>query len=343
MATVTRTFQGSPRVRPETSARVLASAERLGYRPDAIARTLVTGTSQTIGVLIPSLVEPYWAEIADSIEQRAAEQGYAVLLASSRRDSEREREMFEMLCGKRVDGMITGGLSNAFEHWGHRRPKIPIVLIEWDQVPQWDLLEDLTEGPLTSRLRRLPDEAIVGEWLTHVSADDTGGGELIVRHLLDLGHVRFAFLVCPPVRPYVLRLLGMRIALEEAGLELGSVVQTADTFEGGRTAAMGLLTSASPPTALVCGSDAVAVGALKASHELGVTVPAEVSIVGYDDVELAAYVDPPLTTLRNPMRQLGELALDIVLRARAGEKVPPSCRLTGVLVPRDSTGPAPDR
>ena len=83
IATVTRTFQGSPQVRPETSARVLASAERLGYRPDSIARALVTGTSNTIGVLIRSLVEPYWAEIADTIEQRASEHGYSVLLASS--------------------------------------------------------------------------------------------------------------------------------------------------------------------------------------------------------------------------------------------------------------------
>lgn len=341
IATVTRVFQDSPRVRPETRARVLESAQRLGYRPDSIARTLVTGTSQTIGVLIPSLVEPYWAQIADAIEHHAGERGYSVLLASSRGEPEREREMLDTLFGKRVDGVIVGGLAGETSRWPARTARAPVVLLEWDATPQWELLEDMSEGKLSRRLRRLPKETIAGEWFAHVSADDTAGGALIARHLLELGHTRFAFLVCPPVRPYLLRLLGMRIALEEADVELGSVVSTADTFEGGREVAGRLLHEPSPPTVLVCGSDVVAVGAIKAAHELGVRVPTDVSITGYDDIELAAYLDPPLTTLRNPMRELGETALDLLLQGRAGEQGPISRRLTGVLVPRASTGQAP--
>ena len=341
LATVTRTLQGSPRVRPETSARVLECAKRLGYRPDSIARTLVTGTSQTIGVLIPSLVEPYWAEIADAIEQRAAELGYSVLLASSQHRPDHEQEMLEMLFSKRVDGIIVGAVSGDPDRWPHRDRRMPIVMLEWDSMPQWDLLEALSEGPLTRRLRGLPEEKAAGEWFAHVSTDDAEGGAQIVRHLLDLGHERFAFLVCPPVRSYLLRLLGMRITLEQAGLELGTVIPTTDSFEGGREATTRLLSATPAPTALVCGSDAVAVGAIKAAHELGVKVPADVSVAGYDDIELAAYVDPPLTTLRNPMRELGQSALDLLLRARAGEQGPISHRLAGDLVIRDSTGPAP--
>jgi DNA-binding LacI/PurR family transcriptional regulator len=339
IATVTRTFQGSAQVRPETSARVLASAERLGYRPDSIARALVTGTSNTIGVLIRSLVEPYWAEIADTIEQRASEHGYSVLLASSQGRPEREREMLETLFGKRVDGVIVGAVTGDPHQWPSRSKHTPVVVLEWDSTPQWELLEELSDGPLSRRLRRLPEESVAGDWFAHLSTDDVAGGALIVRHLLELGHRRLAFLVCPPVRSYLLRLLGMRIALEEAGLKLGAVIPTPDTFEGGRVVANRLLDSTAPPTALVCGSDAVAVGAIKAAHDLGVEVPADVSIVGYDDIELAAYVDPPLTTLRNPMRELGELALELLLRGRAGESGPISRRLAGALVVRDSTGP----
>ncbi|HEV7941637.1 MAG TPA: LacI family DNA-binding transcriptional regulator [Solirubrobacteraceae bacterium] len=343
MATVTRALQGSPRLRPETRERVLESAKRLGYRPDSIARTLVTGTSGTIGVLIPSLVEPYWAEIAAAIEQRAAAHRQAVLLASSQHHPEHEQEMLEMLFSKRVDGIIVGAVSGDPNRWPRSDRRTPIVMIEWDAMPQWDLLEALAEGPLTRRLRDLPQERVAGDWFAHVSTDDAAGGAQIARHLLDLGHTRFAFLVCPPVRSYLLRLLGMRITLEEAGLELTTVVATTDSFEGGHELATRLLSGSAAPTALVCGSDAVAVGAIKAAHEMGVHVPADVSITGYDDIELAAYVDPPLTTLRNPMRELGQAALDLLLRGRAGERGPISHRLTGELRVRDSTGPAPAR
>ena len=214
IATVTRTFQGSPRVRPETSARVRESARALDYRPDSIARTLVTGTSHTIGMLIPSLVEPYWAEIADAIERRAAAHHYSVLLASSRRSLQQQQQMLEMFFDKRVDGVIVGGLSSDISDWPRRRPQTPLVLLGWDDEPRWDLLGELSEAPLSPRLRRLSQETITGDWLAHVSSDDVAGGALIVRHLLELGHSRFAFLVCPPVRSYLLRLLGVRLEME---------------------------------------------------------------------------------------------------------------------------------
>jgi LacI family transcriptional regulator len=336
---VTRALQGSSKVRPETSARVLESAARLGYRPDANARALVMGTSSTIGVLIPSLVQPYWAEIAAAIEGRAGEQGYSIVLASSRGRAERERAMLDMLFGKRLDGVIVGAVSSDPHDWS-ADARTPIVLLEWDAKPQWELLEELSDGPLRARARSLPQETPAGAWAAHVSTDDTAGGALSARHLLALGHTRLAFIVGPPVRPYLLRLLGVRTALEEAGHELAAVVSAADTFEGGRAAASDLLAAADRPSALVCCSDAIAVGAIKAARELDLEIPGDVSIMGYDDIELAAYVEPPLTTLRNPMHELGELALDLLLQARAGQQEPVSRRLTGTLIERASTGPA---
>lgn len=343
IATVTRAFQGSPSVRPETSERVLEGAALLGYQPNSLARALVTGTTNTIGVLIRSLVDPYWAEIADAIEQRAGERGCSVLLASSQGRPEREREKLEMLYGKRVDGVIVGGVSGDPTRWPQARTRTPAVLLLWDSIPQPELLEELTGGSLNSRLRNLPQETLPGEWLGHVSTDDAAGGALIARHLLELGHRSFAYLVPPPVRSHLLRLLGMRTTLESAGVKLGPVLPAADTFESGRTMAMQLLRGSSPPTALVCATDVIAVGAIRAAHELGVKVPEDVSIVGYDDIDLASYVDPPLTTLRNPMRELGEVALDLLLRGSADETGAIARRLTGTLMARGSSGPAPPR
>jgi DNA-binding LacI/PurR family transcriptional regulator len=341
VATVTRTFQGSSLVRPATRARVLESAERLGYRPNPIAQALATGSSQTIGVLIPSLAQAYWAEVAEVIEHRAAEQGYAVLLANSRGEPEREQAMLQTFLEKRLDGVIVGAVAGDPQRWPSR-PATPIVLLEWDATPQQELLEELRDGPLSRRLRRLPQETIAGDWLAHVSTDDAAGGALIGRALLELGHRRIAFLMGPPVRPDLLRLLGLRTALEDAGHAPAAVVSAADdTFEAGRSLAHGLLDAPAPPTALVCCSDTLAVGALRAAHELGLDVPRDVSIAGFDDIELAAYLDPPLTTVRNPMRQLGELALDLLLQGRAGETGPICRRLTGTLIERGTTGVAP--
>jgi LacI family transcriptional regulator len=341
IATVTRALQGSPLVRPATSERVLAAASQLGYRPNPNARALITGRSSTIGVLIPSLLHAYWAEVANAIEQRAGEHGYTVLLVSSHGDPAREREMLEVLHGRRVDGVIVGAVAGDPLAWPEPGPTTPVVLLDWDQTPQWKLLEQLSTGPIRPRLRRLPEEAPAGEWSAHVTADDVAGGALIARHLLALGHTRIAYLVGPPTRPYLLRLLGMRTALREAGHDLTAVVKTPDTYEGGRAVAAELLSGAEPPTALVCARDVVAVGAMKAAHALGLDVPRDVSVIGYDDIDVATYAEPPLTTLRLPMPELGKLAFDLLMQARAGASESGLHRLSGRLVERSSTGPPP--
>jgi LacI family transcriptional regulator len=338
IATVTRTFQASPKVRPETSARVRESAKRLGYRPDSVAQALVTGLSRTIGVVIPSLVQSYWAEIADAIEARAAQRDYSVILASSRGDPARERAMLDMLSGKRVDGVIVGAVSGDPREWPLSARAGPLVLLEWDAEPQWDLLDELSEGITPSRLRRIADQTIAGEGLLHVSTDDTAGGALIARHLLQLGHEHVTFVIGPPVRPYLLRLLGAKLTLEGAGHRLEVVRADADSFNGGLAAAQEILGGGTRATAIVCCSDAIAVGVVRGARELGVEVPQELSITGYDDISVAAFVEPPLTTLRNPMRELGRLALDLALGSSV-EMTASQRSLTGRLVVRDSSGP----
>jgi LacI family transcriptional regulator len=340
IATVTRTFQGSSKVRPETRARVVAAAKQLGYRPDAAAQALATGASKTIGLMIPSLVDPYWGEVADAIEHSAAEQGYSVVLASSRGEPEREHAMLDILFGKRLDGIIVGGVAGDPDAWpesGHRRS--PLVLMQWESTPRWDVLDELRGQPLTPRMWRLAEQRIGGRWSAHVSSDDVAGAAIVAEHLLELGHREIAFIASLPVRPCLLRLLGVRSTLRDAGLELRTVVVAEDTFEGGRSIAAGLLDGASRPTALICTSDVIAVGAMRAVHERNLDVPTDISVVGYDDIELAAYVDPPLTTLNNPKRQLGELALDFVLGALEDAQGPLQRSVVGSLTLRGSTAP----
>jgi LacI family transcriptional regulator len=345
IATVTRAFQGSPLVRPETIERVREAAEKLGYRPDSVAQALATGHSNTVGVLVPSLLESYWGEIADAIEHRAGELGYSVVLASSRGEPERERAMLDVLFGKRLNGIIVAGVAGDPRDWpdgGPRRP--PLVLLEWDATPQWDILEELSHAPL-ERMWRLTEQQVPGEWLASVAYDDIVGGTLMARHLLELGHTDLAFIAGSPVRTCLLRLLGIRSSVEEAGHRLRYVRVAEDSFEGGRVLGAAVLAEPDRPTAFVCYSDVIAIGLIRAAHDLGLDVPGDVSVSGYDDIEIASYLDPPLTTIRNPKTELGELALELLLRPPTGPRSPIHKKLTGSLVARESTDrpPRPQR
>lgn len=343
IATVTRTFQGSPKVRPETRARVLEAAEQLGYRPDSVARALATGSTSTVGVLVPSVATPYWGEVTQGIEQLAGEHGYSVIVASSRGEPERERSMLELLFAKRLDGIIVGGAAGNAASWpapDQRTP--PLVLLEWDETPRWDLLESFGAGAITPpTLRRMSDQDVPGPWAAQVVYDDVAGGRAVAQHLLSLGHRNVAFVAGPPVRTCLLRLLGFRAAFQEAGLDAQVLAAAEDTFDAARAVARTCLEQPSRPTALACYSDVLAIGAVKAAHDAGLDVPGDVSIVGYDDIEFADYVDPPLTTLRNPKRELGELALQLVLEARASELRGRRHELAGTLIERASTGSPP--
>ena len=173
IATVTRTYQNSPRVRPETSARVLEVANRLLYRPDAVARALVTGKSNAIGLLVPSLLEEYWGEIADSIERRAAEKGLSLVLASSRGEPERERAMIDLLLGKRLDGIIVaGGAGDLTTLPGRSSRRPPLVVLDWDSPAKSNQLERVGTARLTRQLQRTSESVLEGDWNAHLSLDD---------------------------------------------------------------------------------------------------------------------------------------------------------------------------
>ncbi len=339
VATVTRALHGHPRVRPETRRRVEQAAVALGYRPDFNARALATGASRTIGLLVPSIGDRFCAEVAAGIEARAAEASRAVLLASSQHEPEREHELAALFLAKRVEGIIVASARVEPHDWFRpdERP-VPVVLVNLDErLAARELRAARSASPratLAAWARRDPP----APWLARLSFDDAGAAAEAVRHLLALGHERLAFVGEAPVRPAALRLLGFRLACAEAGVEPLAIMPCELTLEGGRRAATELLQRRDRPTAIVAYDDVVAIGTMRAAHALGLHVPDDVALVGFDDIDIAAFVEPPLTTVRQQKEEMGRLAVELLLRGLESD-LGLHDTLTGELVVRGSSLP----
>ncbi len=338
-ATVTRALQGHPRVRPETRARVEEAALALGYVPHRGARALAMRSSRTIGLLVPSSADGFWGEVAEGLEERAALDGFATLLATSHADAERERALITLFVGKRVDGIVVG--SAAGSSWLDLPPAATrLVLVNWEASLGDAQLEAARCDPVERVVAAI--EARTGAVpFAHVRTDDAAGAADATRHLLALGHRRIAFAGLRPVRPSLLRLLGVRRALAEVGLEPACVVEASASLDEGRRAGREILAARDRPTAVVAFDDMVAVGVIRAAHAAGLAVPRDLSVTGFDDVAVAAFVEPPLTTVRQHKAALGGLAVEVILGALAGSPVPAPPILRGTLVVRESTAPPP--
>ena len=285
-ATVSRVITGSVAARPLTRARVLAAAATLGYRPSAVARSLKLRTTRTLGLLVTDIQNPYYPEIVRAVEDAALERNLAVLLCNGADDPGREETYLDLLVDRRVDGIIiaSSGLQERHGAWLARR-SVPVVLVNW-------AAPDL----------RLP--AILG--------DNRAGGRLATEHLLSLGHRRIGHLSAPARNAAAAeRLDGIRAALADAGLDPGAlvVVEGDGQVAGGELAASDLLDRVPGLTGIVCYNDLTAIGAVHAVRARGLRVPADVSVIGYDDIALSAWVDPPLTTIAQRTSEMGRWAV----------------------------------
>ena len=315
-ATVSRSLNGTGQIAPATRAAIDAAVEQLGYRPNTIARSLVTKSTQTIALLLPDITNPFYATLVSGIQQRALEAGYTMLLCTTEGDPEREEQYLSLLRAKQVDGALVDGL-----------------VLPPDRVARF-----VADGFPIVCLDRDVDSASV----PLVQVDNRLGAELATEHLLSLGHTRVAHVAgAPELGISEERIAGYRKALADAGIEPDPalVVVGSFTVEGGYEAARSLLADSST-TAIFAANDLSAIGVINAIVESGRRVPADVSVVGFDDLRLSAYTTPPLTTIHQPALEIAERAMSLLLDLSNGREVRQLRHLLEpALVVRGSTAP----
>ena len=316
--TVSRALRNSPLVNPLTILRIRKIAEEAGYRASAVARGLVTKRTLTIGLVITTVADPFTSEVVSGIEQTASEQGYSVFLADSNADPERERRIVQSFAERRVDGIIiTSSRVGALYLPLLSKMMVPIVLVN-NQHP--------------------------GAFVHSVMIRNREGMRSVAAHLAGLGHKRIAYLGDKfGYQSDTERFAGYRTALDAAGIRL--VPELVVYGDGKPEAAMvvmdSLLSLPHPPTAVCCYNDMSAIGALRSIRLHGLRVPDVISVAGFDDLFIASYTDPPLTTVRQPMRRMGQLAMEHLTKLMLGEKSVVKIKVDAELIIRESTGPAP--
>lgn len=335
VATVSRVMHNNPRVSPQARRRVNEAIDALGYTPNALARGLAMRSTQTIGVLVSSIADPFWAEVTRGIEDYAHQAGYGILIASSYEDAMREQNSMKLFRHKRVDGIVVGASSSGPDALNSARAHhLPVVFINSEHIDP----DEATDAPETATPAMEAEHPSA-----YLVADDAHGAMLMIEHLVALGHTRIAYIGARDRASSVRRLSGYRQALRQAGLVLDEslVVITGEGANDGELGAFRLLTREARPTALFCYDDMTALGALRAARALQLRTPSDVSIVGFDDIPIAAYLDPPLTTVRQPMYEMGQRAMGMLVALLQGADPPRYVTMPGELVVRASSGPAP--
>jgi len=333
-ATVSRVLAGRGRARPETRDRVFAAARELGYRPSGVARSLRQRATRTLGLIVTDIENPFFPQLVRAVEDAAHDLGYAILLCNAADDPEREAGYLDLLVDRWVDGVVIAASNLGGRHR------------EW-----------LADAPLPIVLVNSTDHEI---GLSTISSDNRAGGALAARHLAELGHRRLGLIGAPPRNvdgPD--RLAGARDALRAAGIDDRTIHVAAEDagVTGGQRAAVEILATDPTVTGLVAYNDLMAIGAMRAVRAGGRRIPDDVSITGFDDVDLAAFVDPPLTTIAQSTAEMGRWAVDQLMRilghspadadasgrpAGPSDLEPPAHVVLPVrLVVRGSTGPAP--
>lgn len=318
-ATVSRVLAGLGGARPATSDRVLEAARVLGYRPSGVARSLKLRTTRTFGLIVTDIENPFFPQLVRAVEDAANEQGYAVLLCNAVDDPERELAYLELLADRRVDGVViaAGSLGLRQRRWLDAAP-LPVVLVNGS----------------------IPGTA-------SIESDNLAGGRLAGEHLVALGHRRLGVLTAPARNVDAgARLAGVRAAVEAAGLDAaGVMVVTGEPgVTGGETAMRALLRDAPLTTGVAAYNDLMAIGAMRAVRACGRRVPDDVSVVGFDDIGLAAFVDPALTSVAQSTAEMGRWAIARLTAAVRGETTAEP--IGPVMIPvllrvRASTGPPP--
>lgn len=298
--------------------RVLTAMDELGYQPNALARSLRRKETYTIGVIMTNSADPFFAEVTRGVEDACFEQGYNIILCNS--DSDLDKELFytNELIKKRVDGILflaAGGKSTQHIRTMQER-KTPLVVVD----------------------RYIPDLAV-----DTVLIDNARGGWLATHHLIELGHRRIGCITGPSdLTLSAERVTGYRRALQEAGILVDEslIVKGNFQYETGYQAAQQFLARPTPPTAIFACNDLMAIGVINATIKQGWQVPDRLSVIGFDDIRMAAYTNPLLTTVAQPKYEMGSIATTMLLERIHNQEMAPRQKLLDThLVVRESTAP----
>lgn len=296
VTTVSHVLNATRFVSEDARERVEAAVRELAYVPSAVARSLKHNATRTLGMLIPNNSNPYFAEIIRGVEDCCFQAGYNLILCNSDDQPEKQASYVRVLAEKRIDGLVlvSSGVAPSLAAQ-LQTLALPVVLVD-REVPGLDC--DLVE------------------------VDHTAGGEIATRHLLELGHPQVVCISGPAgLTPSSQRRAGWKRALAAAGIARreGDLVRGDFTSRSGYLAMQNLLARKNRPSAVFVCNDVMAIGALCAIHEAGLRAPEDISVVGFDDIELAAYTFPPLTTVAQPKQAIGTGTARLLLERVAGE------------------------
>ncbi|MBD8068999.1 catabolite control protein A [Bacillus sp. PS06] len=291
MATVSRVVNGNPNVKPTTRKKVLDAIDRLGYRPNAVARGLASKKTTTVGVIIPDISSIFYSELARGIEDIATMYKYNIILSNSDQNKDKELHLLNTMLGKQVDGIVFMGGSITEEHVAEfERSPAPIVLAASIETS-----------------KKIPSVTINYEQAAY---DATIA-------LINKGHKKIAFVSGPSEEQVgIQKFAGYRRALEEGGLTFveGYVVEGDDSYESGIEAFEKIQDLSERPTAIFVSTDEMALGVIHGATDSGVSIPEEIEIIGFDNTRLATMVRPRLTTVVQPMYDIGAVAMRLLTK-----------------------------
>jgi LacI family transcriptional regulator len=317
-ATVSRAINRVPTVDPQLAKRVWKVVDELGYYPNTQARALVSGRSRIFGLIVSEITNPFFPEIVQTFENLAVENNYEILITSTVHDPKRMEISVRRMIERRVDGVaiLTFGMEDSLiEHLRFR--KVPLVFVD--------------VGPDAPRV-------------ANIRIDYLNGIRQAVQHLAALRHKRIAFVAGPlRLKSALARKAAFEQSMEEIGLPADLIVEGDHTLEGGKTALINLIGLRPRPTAVLCSNDMTAIGVIREAYDLDLSIPSELSVIGFDDIRLAQFTTPPLTTVQMSQNELAKLAFQALISEVEADA--PNHRaeykLVTSLILRDSTALAP--
>ncbi|MBP1947886.1 LacI family DNA-binding transcriptional regulator [Virgibacillus litoralis] len=288
IATVSKVINQTGRISHSTRGKVLQVMKKMNYHPSFVATALTGKRTETLGLLVPDISNPFFSEIAKTIENHAHDKGKSVIICSTNYKQEKETKYIELLQRKQIDGLIiTSGFQNKDLLQQMITSKIPVIILAHND-PSLNI--------------------------SVVSVDDFKGGFMATSHLLSKGHSNIA-IIAEEVKSSTIRILGYEKAYESKNIkpDRGNILRTTASIENGKRIILDLLSRKIPPTAVFACNDLIAIGVIQGAREKGLNIPDDLSVIGFDNTILATTTVPALTTIAQPIEDMGEKVVDVII------------------------------